>query len=135
MVSETLAGIAAGAVGTMALDVATYTDMIIRGRPSSGVPAQVAGTLAEGVGLDLSAGSDGDVDAAKQKAESRKSGLGALMGYATGIGIGAAYGMVRPYLGRWSLPLAGATLGVAAMAAGDAPAVVTGATDPRTWGA
>ena len=40
----------------------------------------------------------------------------------------------RPYLGRWSLPLAGAVLGIAVMAASDAPAVVTGATDPRTWG-
>ncbi|MGH2514250.1 MAG: hypothetical protein ACRDHP_01205, partial [Ktedonobacterales bacterium] len=135
MVQETLAGIAAGAVGTMALDIATYTDMVMRGRPSSGVPAQIAGSIAEGVGLDLSAGNDGGEDAAKQKAESRKSGLGALMGYATGLGVGAAYGMIRPHLGRWSLPLAGVALGMAAMAASDTPAVVTGATDPRTWGA
>lgn len=136
MVNEALAGLTAGAVGTMALDIASYTDMVIRGRPSSGVPAQVAGALAEGAGLNLSAGSDGsDEEATKQKVESRKSGLGALMGYGTGLGIGAAYGMIRPHLGRWSVPVAGAVLGIAAMAASDTPAVITGATDLRTWGA
>ncbi|MEU2880895.1 hypothetical protein ABZ651_32805, partial [Streptomyces sp. NPDC007070] len=37
-------GLLAGAVGTLALDVVTYGDMLLRGRPSSGIPAQVAVT-------------------------------------------------------------------------------------------
>lgn len=133
MLRAVLLGTAAGAVGTAALNVATYADMVIRGRPASEVPSQVAGTLAEGAGLDLSAGSEGaDRDAT---ARNRRGGLGALLGYLTGLGVGAAYGLLRPRLGRVSLPLAGAGLGLAAMAASDIPAAATGATDPRSWGA
>ena len=45
MLRETLTGTAAGAVGTVALNVTTYADMAIRGRPPSSVPAEVAGKL------------------------------------------------------------------------------------------
>lgn len=133
MLEDAIAGVTAGALGTLALNVSTYADMAIRGRQSSGVPAQVAGKLAEGAGLDLAAGS-GNEDEAKQKAQARKSGLGALMGYVVGLGIGAGYGLVRPRLDGLSAPLAAAVVGVAAMAASDVPAVSTGATDPRSWG-
>ncbi len=125
---DTLRGLAAGATGTVALNVATYADIAIRGRPSSGTPAKVAGTLAESTGINLAPNGNAET------AEHRKSGIGALMGYVTGLGIGAAYGVVRPRLAGASIPLAGAVLGLAAMAASDVPATVTGATDPRTWG-
>jgi hypothetical protein len=39
MLEEALWGAAAGAVGTVALDVSTYVDMAVRGRPASEVPA------------------------------------------------------------------------------------------------
>ncbi len=55
-------GLVAGAVGTIALDVATYTDMVARARPSSETPAKLAGVLADKAGSDLSG--DGGKDAA-----------------------------------------------------------------------
>ena len=95
-----LAGLVAGAAGTVALNVATYADMAIRGRPASGVPSQMAGILAERAGIDLSGGRG---EAAKEQAEHRKSGAGALLGYGSGLGVGAAYGLLSPLL-RWLPP-------------------------------
>jgi hypothetical protein len=121
-----VAGAAAGAVGTIALDVTTYLDMFVRGRPASSVPSDAAGKLAELAGLDL--GDDEDT------AANRKSGLGALLGYATGVGVGVAYGALRARV-RVPRPVAAVGLGVAAMAGGDVPLVALGLTDPREWGA
>jgi hypothetical protein len=88
-------GVAAGAVGTVALNVTTYADMALRGRPASSAPAQVAGKLAGKAGIDLS----GEHEAA----QNRKSWLGALSGYAVGLGVGTAYGLIRPLLGDVSV--------------------------------
>lgn len=122
---QPLTGLAAGAVGTIVLDTATYLDMVLRARPSSGVPGEVAGRLAGKASIPL-----GDEEAAEQ----RKGGLGALMGYATGLSIGVAYSLVRPQLDRAPVPLAGVALGLAAMASTDVPAAATGATNPKQWG-
>jgi hypothetical protein len=122
-------GTAAGAVGTVALNATTYADMAIRGRPSSSVPAEVAAKLAGKAGLDLSAGA-----ADEQTVQNRKSGLGALSGYAVGLGVGTAYGLIRPALGDVSTARAGALLGLAAMAGSDVPAAALGVTDPTEWG-
>ena len=130
MLRGAVLGTVAGATGTMALDITTYGDMLLRGRPASGVPAQVAGILADKVGLDLSASGATD-----EQAQSRRSAIGALMGYATGLSIGIAYGLLRPRLGAVSTPLAGVALGLAAMATSDVPIAATGASDPRTWSA
>ena len=132
MLRNVWTGAAAGAVGTAALNVATYADMALRGRPASDIPAQVAGKLADSAGLDLTGGMLSDE--AKALAQQRRGGLGALMGYVTGIGMGVAYGVVRPVLGRGAAPLAGVVVGLAAMAASDVPAITTGATNPATWG-
>ncbi len=126
MLRQVLMGTAAGAVGTVALNVTTYADMALRGRPSSSVPAQVAGKLAGKAGIDLSG--EGETT------QNRKSGLGALSGYAVGLGVGTAYGLVRPLLGDVSVPRAGVVLGLAAMAGSDVPATVLGVTDPTKWG-
>lgn len=122
-----LIGTAAGAVGTVALNATTYADMVLRGRPASSVPSQVVERLAEKAGADLS----GDDEAT----QNRKSGLGALSGYAVGLGVGAAYGLVRPLLGDVSAPRAGVVLGLAAMAGSDVPAAALGVTNPMEWGA
>ncbi|HZA84286.1 MAG TPA: hypothetical protein VFC13_22890 [Actinomycetes bacterium] len=125
-----LLGLAAGAVGTIALDVASYLDMLVRARPASSTPAEVAGPLAERTGVELaSAGSW------SEQAGNRRSALGALLGYGVGLGIGAAYGLARPWLGGLPRPAAAVGLGLAAMAASDVPATALGVTDPRTWGA
>jgi hypothetical protein len=132
MLSGILMGTAAGAVGTAGLNITTYLDMSIRGRPSSGVPARTAAKIAAGAGLRLAPGASGGQE--RQHIEHRRSALGALLGYVTGLGVGAAYGAIRPELGNLPVPVTGLALAGAAMAAGDLPAVLTGSTNPREWG-
>lgn len=136
MLRTILMGAAAGAVGTAALNIVTYLDMVVRGRPSSDVPAKTAEKLATGAGLGLGSGTatGSQDDDRQQQVEARTSGLGALLGYAAGLGVGAVYGAVRPYLGDASVPLTSLALGSAAMAAGDLPSVLIGSTNPREWG-
>lgn len=51
MVRSGVQGIAAGAVGTSALDATAYLDMLVRDRAASDIPEQAAGQLAEGLGI------------------------------------------------------------------------------------
>src|SRR5262249_45479819 len=53
MLRERLRGAAAGAVGTIALDITTHANRANRGRSASNIPAQVADTLTQAVGLEL----------------------------------------------------------------------------------
>ncbi|MET8336893.1 hypothetical protein ABZV14_19995 [Streptosporangium canum] len=117
------AGIVAGAAGTTALNVVTYLDMAVRGRPASRLPSEAAGELAGRAGADLGSG---------QAGESRREGVGALLGYAAGLGAGALYGLLAGDR-RLPLPVAALGLSVAAMAAGDVPLVALRLTDPRGW--
>ena len=123
-----LVGMAAGAVGTIALDASTYLDMVVRARPASSMPAEAAGVVAERAGVELAA--DGNES---EQAANRKSGLGALFGYGIGVGLGALYGLLRPAAAGVPKAAAGAGLGLAAMAASDLPATALGLTDPRGW--
>ncbi|MCX9190038.1 hypothetical protein C3Y87_01135 [Carbonactinospora thermoautotrophica] len=120
-----LRGLAAGAVGTTALNTVTYTDMVLRGRAPSQVPARAARRLAESAGLDLGDG---------QVAQHRQDALGSLLGYVTGLGVGAVYGLLRPRAAGMPAWLAGLGLGAAAMAASDIPLVSLGLTKPAEWG-
>ena len=123
-----LRGAASGAVGTTVLNTVTYSDMLLRGRPSSSVPANAAGILAEGVGIaPLRTGSD------ERKAEHRREAAGALLGYATGVGVGMVAAVALDHSRGEHLIRNGALLGLAAMATGDGPIVLAGVSDPRTW--
>ncbi|MGE5334866.1 MAG: hypothetical protein ACM3N4_09230 [Nitrososphaerota archaeon] len=138
MLRHLLRGTIAGAAGTAALNIATYMDIAVRGRSSSEVPAKVAGALTQSVGIPLEAEAHGQNQASddeRQQAQHRLSGIGALMGYVTGLGIGALYGLARPFVRRVPLPLAGLALGAAAMAGSDLPATITHASNPKTWSA
>lgn len=130
MANKLLSGIIAGAAGTTALNVVTYGDMVLRGRPASEAPTKVAGILADKAGVDLTGG-DHSKDG-KTAAESRQQGLGSLLGYVTGVGVGA---LLAPALGKMPTPLLGVTLGIAAMAASDAPLAALGVSNPKEWGA
>src|SRR5947209_14595669 len=77
LLRDAFRGVVAGAMGTAALNIATYADMAIRGRPSSNAPAKMVSTLANTLHLPLSAQGDNDND---QVAQNRESGLGALLG-------------------------------------------------------
>jgi hypothetical protein len=123
-----LVGTAAGAVGTAALNIATYADMASRGRPSSDMPSKLVKNVASSAGIEPLAADD-------ETAENRRSGVGALLGYVNGIGVGAVYGLIRPAIrGKVPLLIAALAAGGAAMALSDVPATKTGATDPKTWG-
>jgi hypothetical protein len=109
-------GAIAGAAGTCALNVATYADIALRNRPPSEVPEKMVEHYA-----DLP--------------ENTKSGVAALLGYATGITGGIAYAVARPLFKIFPKSLRGIGLGVSVMAATDTSSTLSGATDPRTWGA
>lgn len=86
--SGAMRGLIAGAAGTCALNTVTHIDMLVRGRPPSELPAQVAARIAERAEIDLARA---DPDAAKH----RQSALGALLGYGTGAVVSVACGLAR----------------------------------------
>jgi hypothetical protein len=65
--------------------------------------------------------------------ENRTQAAGALLGYASGVAAGAAYGLLRQ--GRAPLPqwAAGPLLGAVVMAGSDVPATALRLTDPTSW--
>lgn len=120
-------GLLAGAVGTTAINLTTYLDMAVRGRPASGLPADVveAGTRAAGL----------EVPGSGAERSHRSTALGALSGIAAGLGTGVVASAARSAGLRLS-PVSGSVVtGVTAMAATDVPAGLLGVTDPRTWSA
>ena len=132
MLRDALIGLAAGAIGTVALNVSTYADMAIRGRSSSGAPSKMVHILAEKAHLSLSSQGVGAQD---ETAKNRESGLGALLGYVNGLGVGALYGLLRSQVDEdVSLPLMGVLVGASAMAASDVPLVSLKVSNPKTWG-
>jgi hypothetical protein len=121
MRNRVIAGLLAGAAGTTALNVVTYADMALRGRPASEIPEQ----LADRLGLPL--GED-------ETASNRRQAVAALLGIGVGVGVGAAYGLTGGAPRTPAGVAAGAlALAVAAALAGDGPPVAVGLTDPRTW--
>jgi hypothetical protein len=138
LVTFTMRGAVAGAVGKVALDAVTYLDMLVTGRPPSDLPERAAAGMVARFGIDLSGDMDlsGDIDLSGDGARAhRRTGLAALMGYGTGLAMGAAYGAVRGEVAagyRW--PAEGFSVGLAAMAGTAVPSTLSGLTDPRRWG-
>jgi drug/metabolite transporter (DMT)-like permease len=125
---DVIDGIAAGAAGTTVLNAVTYLDMVVRARPTSSTPEQTVRKAEELAHLQLAEeGPDSDT------AENRRSGLGALLGIGAGLATGAAYGLVRPRLGRVPLALLGVGAGLAANVGTTGPMAALGITDPRDW--
>jgi hypothetical protein len=128
MLTSGLLGGVAGATGTVALNITTYGDMLLRGRAASDVPAQVAGVIADTFGIEPLSTRD-----AGGPGQHRRSAAGALLGYATGLGLGAVYGVCRARGVPVSGPCAGVALGLLAMMASDVPIALTGVSNPRSW--
>lgn len=93
------------------------------------MPEQAAQTLASRAGVDLAAG------VSEAGADNRREGLGAVMGFLTGLGIGAVYGLARPLAPNVSPPVAAIALGLGAMVATDGVSTLLGHADPREWSA
>jgi hypothetical protein len=121
-----LCGAAAGAAGTSTLNVIAYLDIAMRGRPTSNTPERTVEAMARLFGLTVPG--SGDV------LTNRLLGLGALTGYAAGIGMGLLLGLA--YGLGWRPRLWVATLVATAIAliGTNGPMTVLGVTDPRTWG-
>ncbi|HEX2280960.1 MAG TPA: hypothetical protein VHG52_04265, partial [Thermomicrobiales bacterium] len=64
MLRRVLLGVVAGATGNLTLEIVTYGDMLLRGRAASGVPAKMAGILADAFGIEAlsSAATDNQAD-------------------------------------------------------------------------
>ena len=122
-----LAGAAAGAAGTAALNAATYLDMAVRGRGTSSTPEQTVEAIEER--LPVTVPGEGETR------EHRVSGLGSLSGIVTGVGIGATFGLLRRAGLRPPAPLGGVLIGLSAMAATDLSMAALDVSDPRTWSA
>ena len=116
-----LRGAAAGAAGTTALNVVTYLDMAVRGRPASSTPERTVERLAETA--HLSVPGEGATRA------SRLEGLGALTGLVAGVGVGGLLGLARASGFRAGTLLTTATVLVST----NGPMTVLRVTDPRTW--
>jgi drug/metabolite transporter (DMT)-like permease len=114
----------AGAAGTVALDMVTYLDMALRGRPASDTPQRTVRRLAGSLGVDLGEG---------ERADNRSAGIGALLGYATGLAIAVTYVTAARRPRPW--PQAAATLTALAMLGSNLPMTILGITDPRRWSA
>ncbi|TDC50027.1 hypothetical protein E1212_16540 [Jiangella ureilytica] len=120
-------GLVVGTVATTALNLATYADMLVRGRPASAVPADAVGTLAGRAGVRL-----GD----EPRAAHRREAAGVLSGYATGVGLAMSYVLAEPHVrGRRPFWVVAAAVGATAMTVGNVPAIASGSTHPRQWDA
>jgi hypothetical protein len=121
-----LIGAVAGAAGTTTLNVITYLDIAVRGRSTSSTPERTVEAMARL--LHLTVPGSGDVLA------NRISGLGALTGYAAGIGMGLILGLAYALGSRPGLLVATLVATVLALVGTNGPMTVLGVTDPRTWG-
>jgi hypothetical protein len=129
--NSVLLGAVAGAAGTMALDVTTYSDMAMRGRGSSNTPAEVVRRMADKAGMEPLNKPDAEAD---EQTKNRRSALGALSGYLIGLTIGATYGAANGLFSKVPVGAKALVLGGLAMAASDVPATMLDATDPKQWG-
>lgn len=78
-------GLLAGAAGTVALNVTTYGDLLLRARPASQVPVKVADKLAAQAGIELGE---------QEQVANREQAVGALLGYVTALGVAVVYALV-----------------------------------------
>lgn len=122
-----VAGAAAGAAGTTALNFVTYLDMVLRARPASSTPEGTVEALAAKFGLTIPG--EGDPRA------NRVAGLGPITGLAAGIGVGAILGVTRGLGAQRGLLVGGLLATVGALAGSNGPMVALGVSDPRTWAA
>jgi drug/metabolite transporter (DMT)-like permease len=118
-------GAIAGAVGTTALNAATFLDMAVRKRPASSTPEQVVERGARLVGAPLPEDED--------QRQARESGLGSLLGALAGVSAGVVLGALRATGHPREHASTLGTAWVLAMLAGNGPMTVLGVTDPRTW--
>jgi hypothetical protein len=125
MMRTLMRGALAGAAGTTVLNSVTYGDMALRGRPASSTPEATVEALARRAGII--------VDGTGETRAHRLTGLAALSGIATGVGVGSAVSVLRRVGVRPPLWVGGVFTGVLAMAVTDLSMAELKVSDPRTW--
>jgi hypothetical protein len=122
-----LAGAAAGAAGTTALNAVTYLDMAVRGRPTSSTPEDTVEKLAAKAHLPI--------PGSGATRANRVGGLAPLTGLGAGVAMGAVLGLARfaGFRPSSAITVVAATAG--ALIGTNGPMTVFGITDPRTWSA
>jgi hypothetical protein len=120
-----LAGAAAGAAGTTALNAVTYLDMALRSRPASSTPEDAVEKLSEVARVPV----PGD----KETSANRVAGLAPLTGLLAGVGTAAMLGALRSADLRPGLAASSVAAVAGAMIASTAPMTALRITDPRTW--
>ncbi|MFD3437116.1 hypothetical protein ACFWU3_06380 [Streptomyces sp. NPDC058685] len=125
VVRPLLHGAVAGLAGTTALNIAGYADIALRGRPISDTPEITVRALAAKLRTRI----PGD----DQTQENRVAGLAPLTGYAVGMGMGVALSAAQA--AGWPRTKASryAFASLFALTATNAPIILLGITDPRTW--
>src|SRR5690606_41446910 len=108
--------------GNRALSAVRYLGMAVRGRPASVTPQRTVEALARRVGAPLPG--EGETRA------NRLTGLGALAGIATGVGVGAVLGLARWYGWRPPRALGAAPAGAGAVAGRGGPGAARGGRAP-----
>lgn len=127
MTGTFLRGLAAGAVGTTALNAVSYLDMALRGRPASSDPERLVDAVTDRAGVD--------VPGRGAQHDSRRTALAQLAGIGNGLGVGLLASAARSAGLRFP-PATGAVLaGAASMAATDVPLAALGVSEPRRWSA
>nr|QLJ96296.1 hypothetical protein HZU44_14955 [Micromonospora carbonacea] len=116
-------GAVAGAVGSAALNMVGYADMVLRARPASSTPEESARRVAGLTHVDLGP---------EDRAANRRAGLGPLLGYGLGVTTGVVFALLAGHR-RTPLPVAVLLLGGGVMAASDGSMTALGVTDPRRW--
>ncbi|MEU3187889.1 hypothetical protein ABZ707_27355 [Streptomyces sp. NPDC006923] len=111
--------------GTTALDMTSYLDMALRGRPASSTPEVTVERLSEKSGIP--------VPGSGETRQNRIAGLGPLTGLAAGVTMGALMGLARSAGWRPGFLADGAVATIGALIGTNGPMTVLGVTDPRTW--
>jgi hypothetical protein len=119
-------GLLAGASGATALNAATYSDMAIRGRPSSDAERRTAERLAESMGVPVPGRS-------AEVRNNRLDGAGAVAGIAVGALVGVVGELINTAGWRAPILVEALVLGGLAMAATDGSMAALGVADPRSW--
>ncbi len=114
--------LAAGASGIVAMEIASYLDMLVRGRPGSDQPQQLGERLSERVHF---------APGASEEAMARRNALGSVVGYVDGLALPLLVALVRPH--RHSVLADAVVLTAGAMVGSSALPVALDVTDLRRW--
>ncbi|MEV4630405.1 hypothetical protein AB0J90_29495 [Micromonospora sp. NPDC049523] len=118
-------GVLAGAAATLARELVSNLDVVVRARPMSNSHERMVQRLVAKAHLSLGP---------EEPAAKRRAGLGPLLGFANGVLTVALFatltGRRRP-----APPVAAALIGLGGMLVADGPMAALGVTNPRRWGA